>query len=228
VPGAQTWSVFGAATSDKLDSRYAKGECKAFRLYSRALGENELAQNLKVDDIRFRGEVVTNVVVASETYQGAETNGVYEVCGNWTFSASGNGALAVYNTIEPVSGAAGGGGSLNFTNEYTHMQSDAPVRLTWRWRDESDISVSGSVNADGSGSLSVSGTLPGEAPRDGTNITICANSLVAGMSQASVAVDCRNLRWESGRKVGFGRICIGEEGALVLNVLPTGFCIVVR
>ena len=228
VPGAQTWSVFGAATSDKLDSRYAKGECKAFRLYSRALGENELAQNLKVDDIRFRGAVVTNVVVASDAGEGNETNGVYEVFGDWTFTA-GNGGGLVYNTIETVADGAFAPQSMNFTNAYTHSQSDGPVRLSWKSREDNGISVSGTLNADGTGSLVFAGTILGDAMPEGTNITLfAANAFVAGLPGINPTLDCSGLSWENGRRVARCTISAGEGGSLNLGVYPSGLVLSVR
>ena len=93
LPGNK-WSIGGAWNTglgyDWAGPRYTVGEIKGARFYNRALTDEELAQNRKVDEIRFRGAVVTNVVVSTSLAgaSGNEPDGVYEVEGSWTFTAS--------------------------------------------------------------------------------------------------------------------------------------------
>ena len=60
----QTWSI-GGPNSDVLNEiapRTLNGDYYAFRIYNRALSEAELAHNMMVDEIRYRG-VFTNANV---------------------------------------------------------------------------------------------------------------------------------------------------------------------
>jgi len=143
--GGYRWSIGSASGTPARDwavDRFMVGDVKAVRFYNRPLTEAELAHNRKVDEIRYRGAVVTNVVVCTnrEGVQGAEPDGVYEVVGEWTFTAApqtvGGTQLEpkgyVLETLE--NGAwtrtASGSGAA-----YTYRAAEAagPVRLTWRF-----------------------------------------------------------------------------------------------
>ena len=111
-----------------------------FRLYNRALTNEELVQNRKVDEARFHGALTeTNVLVAVEgDYAPTEAVGAYDVCGTWTFTAG--------NTVDDagrhwvprcrVEALAGGNVLANSVNGevgYTWKDGDPAVKLTWRW-----------------------------------------------------------------------------------------------
>lgn len=140
--GASFWEI-AAAAGNNAESRYSKGLYHATRFYNRALTEAELAWNRKVDEVRFRGAVITNVVVASSNAEagGVESNGVYEVEGSWTFTAQPV-ELASGKTLRPAgytletwnNGTWGARESYSGTNyTYTAATATAPVRLTWRY-----------------------------------------------------------------------------------------------
>ncbi len=145
--GSRFWSIGAAADggSGKVwaESRYSKGFQHAVRFYNRPLTEAELVQNRKVDEIRFRGAVVTNVVVASghPEAHGVETNGVYEVEGSWTFTAqptvleSGKTVRPTGYTLETLANGVWGARTSHTGTSYTYTAgADAkPVRLTWRY-----------------------------------------------------------------------------------------------
>ena len=79
-----TWG--GSANTPS--QRYSYGTFHAVRFYNRALSEAELAQNDKVDDIRYRCNGA-NVVVESNVagLEGTGGNGNYTVNGTYTFTA---------------------------------------------------------------------------------------------------------------------------------------------
>ncbi len=138
--GAHNWTIGAAPWSG---GRHVKGFYYAARIYNRPLTEAELAQNRKVDEVRFRGAVVTNVVVASALAgaQGVETNGVYEVEGSWTFTAlptvleSGKTVRPTGYSIETLENGVWSAPVAYTGTNYTYTASAdvAPVRLTWRY-----------------------------------------------------------------------------------------------
>ena len=144
------WSVGGrhSTTASDMELGLVRGLYYSARFYNRALTEDELAWNRKVDEVRFHGVVHTNVVVASSKplAQGVQPNGVYEVLDEGTFTAAPVAAqkgnigftyVPVGYTLERWSdGAWGAAESHNGTN-YTYVvasEGGAPVRLTWKWR----------------------------------------------------------------------------------------------
>ena len=147
------WSVGGAHYDNNpsaIDVRLSRGLYYSARFYNRPLTEAELAQNRKVDEIRFYGAVYTNVVVASSKplAQGVQPNGVYEVLTEGTFTAVPVAVekggkpftyIPVGYTIERwVDGTWGAEESHSGTN-YTYnvvSEGGTPVRLTWKWRTE--------------------------------------------------------------------------------------------
>ena len=79
-----------STTLSLIDARLTLSRYYAARFYNRPLTEAELAQNRKVDEIRFRGAIYTNVLVAASSYpgvSGVEPAGVYDVDGSHVFSA---------------------------------------------------------------------------------------------------------------------------------------------
>lgn len=125
--------------------RYLTGTINAVRVYDRALTDDELAQNRKVDEARFFGNIpVTNVVVAAGEYDTvAEAPGVYEVQGVWTFSADnaenedGKRVRLTGYKLEIWDEASGEwvGRTRIRERTYTYTAGESPdkVRLTWDW-----------------------------------------------------------------------------------------------
>lgn len=122
------------------------GDIHAVRMYTRKLTNGELARNRLVDEIRFRGRVVTNVVVAADVrgIEGDERPGVYAVDGRYVFTATtvadGKSVYEVTGyTLETWDAAKGAwsapvaysGGSYACENDWA--SDAAPVRLTWKW-----------------------------------------------------------------------------------------------
>lgn len=135
------WTI--GACENGANERYMVGKMQAVRFYGRPLTEDELAWNRKVDDIRYKGRVVTNVVVASNRplCAGVESNGVYEVEGAWTFTAK---PMAVADRTYAPAGYTietwtDGGWSTPLAHagtNYTYVAEAATpaVRLTWKFR----------------------------------------------------------------------------------------------
>lgn len=140
------WTIGGAHLSDSknVDIRLSLGRFYSARFYNRPLGESELAQNRKVDEVRFRGAVYTNVVVEASVYAGVggiEAAGVYEVVGSHTFTApdvTAGGVLyrAIGYTIETWNGKFWSSAKRfdGATYTYTVSEDSPAVRLTWLWK----------------------------------------------------------------------------------------------
>ncbi len=140
--GARMWSIGGSGSNPtSTDRRHMKGTTYAFRLYNRALTNEELVQNRKVDEARFHGALTeTNVLVAVEgDYVPTEAPGAYDVCGTWTFTA---GQVVDVNTgrhlrplgkVETLDGGTELAKSVNGARGYTWKDGDPAVKLTWRW-----------------------------------------------------------------------------------------------
>ena len=148
------WTVGGShfdssATSDaNINSRLSIGKYHSVRFYNRPLTNEELAWNRKVDEIRFRGVVYTNVVVASSKAeaQGVQPNGVYEVITEGTFTAAPipalkDGAHFIYVptgfTVERLVNGVWSAPEAHAGASYTYNvqnENGAIVRLTWKWR----------------------------------------------------------------------------------------------
>ena len=140
--GARMWSIGGSGSNPGgTNQRYMKGTTYAFRLYNRALTNEELVQNRKVDEARFHGALTeTNVLVAVEgDYAPTEAPGAYDVCGTWTFTAdqavdanTGN-HLMPLGKVETLDGGTELAKSVNGARGYTWRDGDPAVKLTWRW-----------------------------------------------------------------------------------------------
>ena len=140
--GARMWSIGGSGSNPGgTNQRYMKGTTYAFRLYNRALTNEELVQNRKVDEARFHGALTeTNVLVAVEgDYAPTEAVGAYDVYGTWTFTA---GQAVDANTgrhlrplgkVETLDGGTELARSVNGEVGYTWKDGDPAVKLTWRW-----------------------------------------------------------------------------------------------
>ena len=140
------WSLASAWNKDTRDNwagtRGAIGEYKCARFYNRALTDEELAWNRKVDEIRFRGAVITNVVVSTTLpgVSGNEPDGVYEVEGSWTFTASvqyvdGRRMVPTGYRLRRLVGGAWDSGEIFDGDAYTYDTSSetGPVMLVWQF-----------------------------------------------------------------------------------------------
>ena len=139
--GQQMWSIGGSGSNPGgTNQRYMNGTTYAFRLYNRALTNDELVQNRKVDEARFHGVLTeTNVLVAVEgEFTPTEAPGAYDVSGTWTFTAGnavdGNGRhWTPRGRVEKLSDGGVLINSLSGANGYTWTEGDPAVKLTWRW-----------------------------------------------------------------------------------------------
>ncbi len=151
------WALGSAGDMAKADMeiRRMKGCFMAARFYNRALSNDELALNRKVDEIRYRGAFpdYCNVEVSREQpFEGAEAtssvaDGSYEVVGAWTFTASdyeyeqpkANSDQTVTRTLRPhytISRLRDGQWTkpeYHGGNSYTYTAGSAPVKLVWSW-----------------------------------------------------------------------------------------------
>ena len=144
------WSIGAPGTMKAADiaKRVMQGSYFAARFYNRALTDAELAQNRKVDEIRYRGNFANyrNVEVKSEQpFEGAtakpdQPDGNYEVVGEWTFTApkyvfeDEGGTKTRYPTCT-VSTYHNGEWTrpVKCGDHYTYKAGGDPVRVTWTW-----------------------------------------------------------------------------------------------
>ena len=147
--------LIGAATTYSGNDRKVRcmtGDYYALRIYNRALTDAELAQNRKVDEIRYRGNFANyrNLVVvneqpegASETVQGSVADGEYELTGAWTFTAApvavGGVKLQPKYKVETLAGGEWVKTAADWGNAYTVTAGNTPIRLTWQWQRPSGL-----------------------------------------------------------------------------------------
>ena len=143
----QTLTIGGPNTDNFADiaARTINGDYYAFRIYNRALTEAELAHNMTVDAIRYRG-VFTNAnvtVVCEVPFEGVAAPvsvlaGDYEVTGSFTFTANGltvgESTFPVRYTVETWDGSEWGAPVEYESASYTYTAGEK-VRLTWKWAD---------------------------------------------------------------------------------------------
>ena len=141
-----TWG--GKYAGSNKPTYCSKGMFYAWRAYSRKLTDSELAWNMAIDEIRFRGgdaPPVTNVVIAADELgrYGAEPAGVYVVDGSHTFTApnamaGGCTYAATGYTVETWDSSTGEWGEADehegtsFT--YDTATTSTKVRIAWKWR----------------------------------------------------------------------------------------------
>ena len=131
------------------------GDYYALRIYNRALTDAELAQNRKVDEIRYRDNFANyrNLVVvneqpegASETVQGSVADGEYELTGAWTFTAAPvvvDGATCLpWYTLETLVGGDWVRTASEWGESCTVTKGTAPIRLTWKWKKQTGLVIS--------------------------------------------------------------------------------------
>ena len=142
--------LIGAATTYSGNDRKVRcmtGDYYALRIYNRALTDAEIAQNRKVDEIRYRDNFANyrNLVVvneqpagAGETVQGSVADGEYELTGTWTFTAApvavGGVKLQPKYKVETLAGGEWVKTAADWGNACTITAGNAPVRLTWQWQ----------------------------------------------------------------------------------------------
>lgn len=133
-------------SANDVKVRSAEGNYHAARFYNRALTAAELAQNMKVDEIRYRGNfanyanlTVVNGQIGSTGTEGESSvkSGLYELTGAWTFTApemrvDGSRYYPSYS-VEEYSGSAWQTVATGKGGECTVASGAEPLRLTWRW-----------------------------------------------------------------------------------------------
>ncbi|MBR0505809.1 MAG: hypothetical protein IJJ84_10430 [Kiritimatiellae bacterium] len=118
------------------------GTIKFFRYYDRVLTDEELAWNRQVDNYRYFGPPVTNVIVATTNpnLHGNEAEGAYEVVGSHTFTApatlTAKGITYTNDgyTVETWDGSAWTACAAHAGTSYVYTTAAGKVRLTWKWK----------------------------------------------------------------------------------------------
>lgn len=136
--------AYGSTTGE--DQRAFEGVVNSVRMYDRCLTDAEMAQNRKVDDIRFRNNfsryanlTVVNGPVGATDVRGSSSiaDGEYEVFGSVTFTASdvvvGGCRYSPLCTIETKDGEEWTNPVSSRLKTCTVSPGDMPIRLTWKW-----------------------------------------------------------------------------------------------
>ncbi len=148
--GAERWSVGGSAyeDSENLSTRVMTGAYHAARFYNRALTEAELAQNLKVDEIRYRGNFANyaNLTIANTQPEGLDegesvasniADGSYELVGSMTLTAEdvtvGGRTLHPKCKVEEYIDGEWRTVADGASSPCTVTAGENPLRATWRW-----------------------------------------------------------------------------------------------
>lgn len=147
---AERWAVGGSAHDDYtgISVRTMTGAYHAARFYNRALTEAELAQNMKVDEIRYRGNFANyaNLTIANtqpdgleegESVAGNVADGLYELTGSVTLTAEdvtvGGRTLHPKCKVEEYIDGEWQTVASGAESPYTVTAGANPVRATWRW-----------------------------------------------------------------------------------------------
>ncbi|MBQ8124847.1 MAG: hypothetical protein IJ173_03060 [Kiritimatiellae bacterium] len=137
--------VYMEGNDTYVDERRLTGKIQAIRVYNRSLSDEELEQNRKVDEARFKGNPPeSNVMIATKYGDGtgetlAEEVGNYKVEGTYTFSATL--VKDSKDVIKPVKGYylekyvndAWTDKTWHDGQSYTYVAGDK-VRVTWSAR----------------------------------------------------------------------------------------------
>ena len=127
------------------------GDYYALRIYNRALTDAEVAQNRKVDEIRYRDAFANYANLTVVNMPPAEgvaptssvADGEYELTGAWTFTAApvvvAGATLRPKYKIETLVGNEWVKTASDWGNSCTITAGDAPVRLTWQWQKQSGL-----------------------------------------------------------------------------------------
>ena len=169
---ANNWIAIGgngsrAPASSKSDFQGFNGTLHSYRLYSRALAEDDLAWNRVVDEKRFFGTQLpipaTNAVIRSNLrlVSGAEPVGSYAVdASGYTFTApaattvSGHVYALVSATKETWDAAAGAWGTAETvavdaeSGASVAVASTDLVRISWKWRETSGVYTAADYTID--------------------------------------------------------------------------------
>ena len=150
--------AIGAPNTYKGEDRRIRcmtGDYYALRIYNRALTDAEIAQNRKVDDIRYRdafANYVDVVVVNEQPAEGANAassvaDGEYEMAGSsWTFTASPVTVNGVTYQPRYTLETQVGGEWVKTASEWGEScmvtKGAAPTRLTWQWKRQTGTIIS--------------------------------------------------------------------------------------
>ena len=131
------------------------GDYYSLRIYNRALTDAEVAQNRKVDDIRYRdafANYVDVVVVNEQPAEGANAassvaDGEYEMTGSsWTFTASPVTVDGMTYQPRYTLETQVGGDWVKIASEWGEScmvtKGAAPTRLTWQWKRQTGTIIS--------------------------------------------------------------------------------------
>ena len=141
VGGARTVTVGGARgnTATYYANCYLIGEINNLRIYNRALTDAELEQNRAVDEAR-RGRSPNVTVVESPYGESVESPGLYEVKGEWTFTAtnvvdSAGAARAVVGySLETAQNGEWSAPVRYAGSSYTYRAGESPQQVRLKWR----------------------------------------------------------------------------------------------
>ena len=146
--------AIGAPNTYKGEDRRIRcmtGDYYALRIYNRALTDAEVAQNRKVDEIRYRDAFANYANLTVVNMPPAEgvaptssvADGEYELTGAWTFTAApvvvAGATLRPKYKIETLVGNEWVKMASDWGNSCTITAGSAPVRLTWQWQKASGL-----------------------------------------------------------------------------------------
>ena len=146
--------LIGSATTYSGNDRRIRsmtGDYYSLRIYSRALADAEIAQNRKVDEIRYRDAFANYANLTVVNMPPAEgvaptssvADGEYELTGAWTFTAApvvvAGATLRPKYKIETLVGNEWVKTASDWGNSCTITAGDSPVRLTWQWQKQSGL-----------------------------------------------------------------------------------------
>lgn len=146
-PAAQQYAWSGGGLKSKKKTP-VRGVYNAVRMYTKVLSDAELAQNRKVDEIRFRGNFANyaNLTVANEQPDGLEedesvscnvADGSYELIGSVTLTAEevivGGKRMFPKCKVEEYDNGEWRIVADGVSSPYTVTARANHVRITWRW-----------------------------------------------------------------------------------------------
>ena len=149
--------TIGTGRNVTQQTRMFVGKMSSVRLYNRILTDDELRQNRKVDEIRYRGNFAdyANLTVVNaqpdglaegETAQGSMADGDYELTGSMTFTAApvavGGRTLRPRHTVETKVDGVWTRKARVFGGACTLSAGAAPQRLTWTWEKVPGLTIS--------------------------------------------------------------------------------------
>ena len=158
LPAAQTYS-WGGLTNETSKGHLVCGTYHSVRLYTNTLDNAQLAQNRRIDEIRFRGKGDVTVVngAIGDTGENGESSlpdGVYNIeTGTWTITApeikSGGHTYQPKLLVEMYNATTGEWVATTakpqWTESYTVDKSALGgnrVRLTWTWKKHNGLIIS--------------------------------------------------------------------------------------